>query len=177
MAALTACKDNSYTGDKPDDGFDPKNINNDREAAVTGRESNFVDDVIEENNEEIAWLNAAIKSGADAELKSNAQHMLADHEKMDTDLKAFAKKKGIEIEEADTTVIILDINENDAKDWDKEWADEMADKHRKLVRRFERAENFANDAELKVLISSSLPTLRAHLDMATKLEERLDKAD
>ena len=103
--------------------------------------------------------------------------MLTDHQKMNDDMKAFAATHGVEIEEVDTTTIILDINEDDPADWDEEWSDEMADKHRRLIRRFERAENYIDDAELKALVTGALPTLRSHLDMATKQEERLDKKD
>lgn len=144
---------------------------------LSAREREFVDDAIEDNNEEIAWLNAGVKNGTDAELKAHAQEMLADHEKMNTDMKALANKKGVEIEEVDTSVIVLDINEDNPADWDREWADEMADKHRKLIRQVERAASYVDDAELKALVNRSLPMLRSHLDMADKLEDRLDKKD
>ena len=173
--SVTACKE-AGTTDADTTLDDTVTIDNERET-LSAREREFVDDVIEDNNDEIAWLNAAIKSGTDAELKTHAQQMLTDHQKMNDDMKAFAATHGVEIEEVDTTTIILDINEDDPADWDEEGSDEMADKHRRLIRRFERAENYIDDAELKALVTGALPTLRSHLDMATKLEERLDKKD
>jgi putative membrane protein len=172
--SVTACKETGTT-DADTTTDDTVTFDNEQESSMSARERDFVDDVIEDNNDEIAWLNAAIKSGTDAELKSQAQQMLTDHEKMHSDMKAFAAKHAIEIEEVDTTAVILDINEDDPADWDEEWSDEMADKHRRLIRRFERAENYVDDAELKALVTGALPTLRSHLDMATKLEEKLDK--
>jgi putative membrane protein len=170
---ITACE-NKNTADNENPYDTTANKNNEKEV-LTAREREFVDDAIEDNNEELAWLNAAVKRGTDAELKTHAQHMLADHEKMNTDLRALANTKRVEVEELDTTVIVLDINEDNPAEWDAEWADEMADKHRRLIRRFERAANFVNDPELKGLVNESLPKLRAHLDMSTKLDDRLGK--
>lgn len=146
----------------------------DNNNGMSERDQDFVTDVLEENAKEMAWLRAGMNMGTDAQLKADAQHMMTDHEKMDKDMKAYAAKKNIDLSNLDTTVTV-DLNESKGNDWDEEWADEMEDKHEALVKKFEKAENKVHDAELKTMITSTLPTLRSHLDMARKLDDKLEK--
>jgi putative membrane protein len=143
-------------------------------AEVTTRDEDFVTDAVEDNAEEIAWLRMGAANGTDAELRTHAEHMLADHQKMDTDMRKFAMTKNISLDKVDT-VGKVDVDDAKGKDWDEEWSEELVEMHEKTIRRFERAQDRVTDAELKTTITNTLPTLRAHLDMAKKLEERLDK--
>lgn len=143
-------------------------------AEVSERDEDFVTDVIEDNAEEIAWLRMGSANGTDAELRTHAEHMLADHQKMDTDMRKFAMTKNISLNKVDT-IGKVDIDDPKGKEWDEEWAEEMVEMHEKTIKRFERAQDRVKDAELKTTITNTLPTLRSHLDMAKKLEERLDK--
>jgi putative membrane protein len=136
------------------------------------REDDFVTDVIKENKKEIAWLNAGIKYGNSSQLKSDARSMLKDHEKMGQDMMAYANQKSYTVGEVDT-VNVVDINDKSGKDWDKAWADKMVDAHQDLVDKFEKFQDKAMDAELKNKVVNTLPTLRAHLDMARQLRDKL----
>lgn len=138
------------------------------------REENFVTNAIEDNAEEMVWLKAGVGSGTDAELKAHAQQMLGDHEKMDSELRAYAGKKNISLADLRTNETV-NLNEKAGREWDEEWADEVGDMHRAVIRRFERAQNRVQDAELKDMINKSLPTLQAHRDMTQKLEDKLNK--
>lgn len=145
-------------------------------SGLTMREERFVINTLEANAEEMAWLRAAADQGTDAEMKTQAQQMMADHEKMDTDMRAYATKKNLDLADVD---VDAKVNLMDAKgaEWDEEWADEVGDMHRRLINRFERAENYAQDAELKDMVTKTLPTLRAHHDMLLGTEKRLDEKD
>ena len=136
------------------------------------REDNFVTDVIKDNKKEIAWLNAGIKYGNSSELKSDARSMLKDHEKMGQEMMDYANQKSYTVGEVDT-VNVVDINDKSGKDWDRAWADKMVDAHQKLVDKFEDFQDKAKDAELKNKITNTIPTLRAHLDMARQLRDKL----
>src|SRR5690606_16888927 len=133
---------------------------------------NFVTDVIKENKKEIAWLNAGIKYGNSAELKSDARSMLKDHETMGKEMMDYANQKSYSVGEVDT-VNVVDINDKSGKDWDRAWADKMVDAHQKLVDKFEDFQDKAQDAELKNKVTNTIPTLRAHLDMARQLKDKL----
>jgi putative membrane protein len=145
-------------------------------SGVQNRGEDFVTDVLEMNAEEKAWLREAMNSATDQELKSTARQMMEEHEKLDTDLRDYAAKRNFRTDDIDTSETVR-LNERRGMDWDEEWADEVGDKHRQMIRRFERAEKRVEDADLKNLITQNLPTLRTHLGTIEKLEARLDKND
>lgn len=171
LILLAACNDGTNTSTNDTAANTDTTKNN---MGFETREEDFVTDVIEANAEELAWLKAGLANGTDAELKAHAQHMITDHEKMEKEVDAYVSKKNINTSGVDTSATV-NLNEDKGNEWDEEWADEMGDKHRQLIRRFERAEKRVDDAELKNLITQSLPTLRSHLDMVEKLEAKLDK--
>jgi putative membrane protein len=137
------------------------------------KEKDFVTDVLEVNAEKMALLKEATSKATDKELKSQAEQMMNEYKKMETDLKTYASKKNIETDDIDTTATVI-LNEKPGTEWDEECADEIADKDRLLVRRFERAEKRIEDDELKNMIATHLPTLRSRLEMTEKLETKLD---
>jgi putative membrane protein len=143
--------------------------------AINGdQDKRFVQDAVELNTKELAWLNAGVSMGTDADVKKHAQHMIGDHEKMGTEVKAYASAKGIELPNVDVTNEV-DNNEKKGRDWDKKWADKMVDDHEKTINRFENASGSVKDPELKAMIDKTLPTLRSHLEMAKTLQAKFNK--
>lgn len=145
-----------------------------QDAMNGDQDKRFVQDAIELNTKELAWINAGIQNGTDADVKKHAKHMLPDHEKMGTDMTAYAAKMSIEMPNVDVTNEV-DNNEKKGRDWDKKWADKMVDDHEKAINRFENASGTVKDPELKTMIDNTLPTLRSHLEMAKTLEAKFDK--
>jgi predicted outer membrane protein len=137
------------------------------------KEKDFVTDVLEVSAEKMVLLKEAANKATDKELKSQAEQMMNEYKKMETDLKTYASKKNIETDDIDTTETVI-LNERPATEWDEECADEIADKDRQLVRRFERAQKRIEDDDLKNMIATHLPTLRSRLEMTEKLETRLE---
>lgn len=143
--------------------------------AINGdQDKRFVQDAAEMNTKELAWVNAGIQNGTDADVKKHAKHMLPDHEKMGKDVAAYAAAKGIELPNVDVTNEV-DNNEKKGSDWDKKWADKMVDDHEKVINRFENASTSVKDPELKTMIDNTLPTLRSHLEMAKTLQAKYIK--
>lgn len=168
MLVLSSCNNN---GKVTPAGTDTAAAERVREA----REEDFVTDVLDMNAKEIAWLNAGINKGTDSELKASAKKMLSDHEMLRKDLRDYAQKNNITLSDADTSNIV-DINDRPGMEWDREWADEIGDDHKRLVNRFERAQRrIKEDATLENIISKTLPVLQSHRDDAKKLEDRLAK--
>jgi putative membrane protein len=166
--ALIACNNSgrdSYTGDTTVTAVD--------RSMASFAEEDFVADVIETSTEEIAWLREAEQKGTDAKLKSQAQLMIPDFEKINKDMKAHADRRNFKLDNnIDTTVRLA---ERKGLEWDEEWADELGDKNRRLIRRYERAENRILNPDVKKMISETLPVLRSHLDSLDRLETRLDE--
>jgi putative membrane protein len=102
-----------------------------------------------------------------------AAQMMQEHEKMERDLRNYAGNKNLRTDDIDTSATVS-LNEKAGNEWDEEWADEVGDRHRQLIRRFQRAQRRIDDTELKDIINRNLPTLRAHLDSVQQLENRLD---
>jgi predicted outer membrane protein len=173
FAFVISCRNNNN-----DTG--PKNIGDTatagRDAAqVSTRDEDFVADVYENNEIGRFWLKRAANFGTDPELKSQASQMLTDHEKMESELRNYANNNNITLSAIDTGDDV-DMVERVGKEWDEECADEMGDLYRRMVNRFERAEDRVKDTALQSMISSNLPVLRNHLVKSRSIEERLDKA-
>src|SRR5688500_8946312 len=165
-----ACNDSGTVSSEPGD------TTNVSRYGTENRGEDFVTDVLEINAEENAWLREAINNASDSELKSTAQKMMKEHEKMEMDLRAYANKKNFRTDDVDTSETVK-LNEKRGMAWDEEWADEVGDMHRQLIRRFERAQKRVDDTELKNIIAEGLPTLRTHLETVQKIEERLDRSN
>ena len=134
-------------------------------------DADFVQDAVKANNMELHMLAEGKTMGTNAELKSAAGKMEADHKKLGKKLSDYAAKKSIVIDTADHH----DMDNNDAKGaaWDKEWADDMVEDHEKDIKKFEEAQNEVEDAELKTIITETLPSLREHLESAKKQQAKL----
>ncbi len=134
-------------------------------------DEDFLKDVSKANAHEILMLQDGIDKGTNKELKAHAKMMLADHKKVDADLKAYAAKKNFVL--PTDTPDPDDITAAAGKDWDKAWVDEMVDGHDKTINRFEKAQTDVKDDELKTWIMNTLPTLRHHMDMVKGLQDKM----
>jgi putative membrane protein len=148
-------------------------------ALDKNEDSDFVVKAAMTNMAELKVLQAGIDKGTDKELKMHAKMMMADHKKMGDKVKAYATKKGYVLPQnddgkGDEAVGNID-KKTKGKDWDKEWADHMVSAHNDAIGMFERGEGAAKDPDLKTIISGALPTLRSHLDMMKKLQDKLGK--
>lgn len=177
FGALTFASCDSETTENVEDRMDTIAENVEAKVdQVVDKDDNkeFVNDAVENNNKELYFLALGKQMGG-ADVKSSAKMMEADHKKMGDEVMAYAKAKGVAIE-ADTTDTDHDMATREkGADWDKDWADKMVDDHEKTIRLFEDAENDVDDPELKTLITKSLPTLRHHLEMAKKLQDKMKK--
>jgi putative membrane protein len=165
-----ACNDSGTVSSEPGDTTSVSRYGTENKG------EDFVTDVLEMNAEEKAWLREAMNKASDAELKSTARQMMNEHEKMEKDLRAYADKRKFRLDDIDTSERVK-LNEEPGMDWDEEWADEVGDKHRQMIRRFERAGKRIDDPELKNIIAENLPALRTHLSIVEKLEARLDRSN
>lgn len=173
--SFTACEDAGNRDGGDGDTSELRDMSDGMQGDIRDyRQEDFVTDVIEANAEELAWIREGLSKGTDAELKQHAQHMLADHEKMRTDLLAYAQKHNYDLTGLDTNRTVNN-NKSAGANWDEEWADEMVDMHRSTIRRFERAQKRIQEQELAGMITSTLPTLRSHLQMMEGLDNKLDK--
>ncbi|MFC0773474.1 DUF4142 domain-containing protein [Terrimonas alba] len=168
LCLIAACNNNRSNdhehSDTTNKGVDQSRIEN--------REEDFVVDALGINADMKAWLKEAINTATDAELKSMAGQILKEQEKMETGLKGYADKRKFSTDDIDTVRAIKLIERRGIR-WDTECADEIGDRHRQLIKRFERAQKRIGNAELKNMIAQYLPVLRSQLKTVDDVEARL----
>jgi putative membrane protein len=113
----------------------------------------------------------ALTKSKDAKVREFAQRMVTDHGKANRELAAIAKQKGIEAPrkldaEHQDMVRKLESQEGDA--FDLEYSRHMNMDHTKGIELFE-ATTESSDADLAGFAKKTLPTLKEHKQMASKL--------
>jgi len=141
------------------------------------KDAEFVSEVVASNYAEIELARLASTRSDNAQVKEVAKMLEEDHNKLLTELQAFAGTKAISVPSEpkdDAKKKIEDLTkEEDIKDFNKEWCKEMADKHEKTIEKFEDRAEKTEDADLKIWITQTLPHLRTHLDKVKACEESL----
>jgi putative membrane protein len=121
---------------------------------------------------EISAATLATQRSQAADTKSYAAAMTADHSKHNAELKTLAQRKSVtlptELDGAHQGKLD-DLTQEAASDFDQAYADAMVEGHENAVELFERTADDSKDAEIRQFASSSLPTLKRHLEMARSL--------
>jgi putative membrane protein len=140
------------------------------------KEAAFVANAIQGNFAEIKLAELASTKSSNKELQAIAQELVSDHTNSNAKLQNLASKKGISIpveegEEAKEKVNALAKEKQ--PDFDKKWCDVLVDKHEKTIRDFESMQEKSEDPELKEIIHTTLPELRAHLEKLNAIEKNM----
>lgn len=135
----------------------------------------FVKKTAADGAAEVKLAGLAVKKAERADIKSFAEMLVTDHTKANDELKALAKKKGVqlsaEIDPAHAETF-QKLEKYSGTEFDKEFISEMVSKHKDCVSSFESASKDARDGDLKVWVIKMLPTLKGHLDMAENLKSK-----
>jgi len=103
--------------------------------------------------------------------------MLTDHQKMDADMKALASKKGLTLASQprqDKVQMQDQMNASkQGKEWDAAYIDAQIQDHKEAIAMFEGGEKTVQDADLKALITATLPKLRSHLKMVEDAKNKM----
>jgi putative membrane protein len=146
--------------------------------ANTGNpDQDFATNAAAMNLAEIRAHQTAVDRATNAEVKKHAQHMLTDHKQMDADMKSLAAKKNITLptEPRQDKVQMQDqMNQSkQGKEWDAAYVAAQVQDHQEAIALFESGEKSVQDADLKKLITSTLPKLRSHLKMVQDAQAKL----
>lgn len=142
-------------------------VENVQEDIQDMRDEVFVENVYRENKEELLLIELALTKATDSKIKDAARSMQADHRKLDESLVSFAAKNNIELK-TDPVNDNLETQEAGTA-WDDDWKRKMTNTHEKVVNKFERKQQNANNAELKQFVDNTLPVLNSHLAMVQSL--------
>ncbi|SEJ08035.1 DUF4142 domain-containing protein [Paraburkholderia diazotrophica] len=130
----------------------------------------FVQDASQAGATEIAASKLALKNSSDAQVKTFAQQMIADHTRLARSLDVVAAGKGLGKPPGADSALIGKLQALKGADFDKAYIDEVAmGGHQKAVELFRKESESGMDAQLKSAATRALPVIRHHLQMAQQL--------
>ena len=125
---------------------------------------------------EVELGKVAAEKGASDEVRQFGQRMVDDHSKANAELMQLASGKGMTLPAAPDAKHQAEMQKLSAlsgEKFDKEYVKMMLKDHKKDVAAFEKEANGGMDAELKAFASSTLPTLREHLQMIQRINDKM----
>ena len=120
----------------------------------------------------------AQEKGQMKEVKDFGQMMVTDHQKANEQLKALAAQKNVVLPDSMGEKHMEHVNELRDKtgaEFDKAYMNLMVTDHEEDVQMFEDAANNLQDPEVKSFASTTVTTLRQHLDRAKQVKDMVDK--
>jgi putative membrane protein len=142
----------------------------------TKADKTFLTEADEGNSAEIAASQMALKKSKDADVKAFAQQMIADHEKLRSDMAPLAQSLSVT-----TPQPLNETHKAEAKrlaslsgqDFDKEYIKAMDQDHHKMLGMFKNEAATTSNTELKAAVSQGETTIQQHTDMADQMSQKM----
>jgi len=131
----------------------------------------FVSKAAQDGMTEVELGKVALDKSKDAKVREFAQRMVTDHGKANRELASIAKQKGIDApQKLDTEHqnMVRKLEAQDGEAFDLEYSRHMNMDHDKAIDLFE-ATSKSSDTDLAGFAKKTLPTLKEHKQMASKL--------
>lgn len=187
---VNACNSGSTTNSGDTTGTTIPDSAITKDDAIDMNKDKFASDSLEDDSKRVVKAyndglyevkaSAAAKTKAtNADVKKIAAMMVTAHTKLNGNLKALAAKKSFTLPESIEQGAQNDIDkigEKTGLDFDKAYVDDLVDKHEKAISMFEKSADKAEDPDVKKAFADALPELRAHLEHAKTLQEKLKDA-
>jgi putative membrane protein len=114
----------------------------------------------------------AVQKGMSDAVKQFGQRMIDDHTNANQQLMQLASSKGMTLPttlDAKHAAMVAKFQRLSGAEFDRAYAKQMVQDHRKAVNLFQKEADRGMDADLKAFASQTLPTLQGHLSMAQAL--------
>lgn len=148
--------------------FSLLNVAAQEQAEVSKKDEKFVLEAALAGTMEVKLAQLALTNASSAEVRSLAQHMIADHTASNEELKAYADRRNIlsptELDNKQRKCYYK-LSKLQGKDFDKKYLKTTKKGHKKAVCIYKKAAKKATDPELKSWASQKLPQLEHHLEM------------
>ena len=132
----------------------------------------FVKQAAASGKAEVKLADLGVKKADRSDVKAFAEMIAADHAKVNDELKALAKTKGVELSEVIEPAHagkFQKLEKLSGKEFDKEFLAEMVGGHKKSISHYEKAAKDAADSDVKAFAEKTLPTIKGHLAKAEEL--------
>jgi putative membrane protein len=167
LTLATSCSNNNHAGEK-DSKEQAKDMNEEKFDREGEKAADRLVEAYSENLYEIkASENAAMKAST-ADVKKLAGMMVESHTKMNTNIERLAQTKNVTLptDLSDEQRRKMEkLSEKTGLDYDKEYCDEMKNKHEDAIKSYEKIADKCDDPEIKQWASETLPEIRTHRDM------------
>ncbi|MDQ1151286.1 DUF4142 domain-containing protein [Sphingobacterium zeae] len=184
IVALQNCgnanNDSKKTADSINEANTPANIG-DRDVTTTPidvseDDAKFVTEAANGGMTEVELGKLAQQKGQHADVKAFGEMMVKDHSKANDEIATLAQSKNITLPAtlgAEEQNLKDELSKKSPSDFDKSYIEAMVNDHEKDVKLFENASKNLKDADLKMFVDKTLPTLRSHLEHAKSTKEKL----
>jgi len=140
------------------------------QAKLSPADQQFVQDAGTAGATEIAAGKLALTHSSDAQVKSFAQRMIADHTQLARNLDIVAKRQGITAAPSADASVTGSLESLHGADFDKAYIAQVAvNGHRKAVALFSAESKDGSNAQLKNVAARALPIIKHHYAMAQQL--------
>ena len=139
--------------------------------ALKRSDREFMEKVAKASMSEVAISRVAAARTSNAEVRRFAQMMVEDHEKAIEQLGALAGARGVSLPAKDPRPEKWE--KRDAKNFDREYLEQMVDDHERVVKLFAEQAKDGEDADTVAYARKHLPKMQQHLQHATDLKRAL----
>jgi putative membrane protein len=145
-------------------------------STLSEDDKDFAMKVAQGNMAEVSLGSMAAQKGTSPDVKTFGNRMVNDHGKALDELKQLATNKGITLPtdvSAEQKATADKLSKYSGKQFDKAYADTMADEHEKDAKTVEKASKDAKDPDLKAWAAKTLPVIQDHLKMAKEMKDKV----
>jgi len=175
------CKGGGNGGDAERNGVDSAmDLNKEKIAdsttAISKDDADFMVKAANGGMTEVQAAQIAEQKASTGKVKQFATKMREDHSKLNDQLSQLAKDLNVTIPSAidqDSQSMIDKLNQTPAVDFDKTFMDMMVKGHDNTVDLFQKASKSVVNPEIHNFITSALPTIESHQQMAKKIKASL----
>lgn len=155
----------------------PANSNSEpAKADQTDKNQKFMTEAAEGGIAEVELGKMASTKAVSGEVKSFAKQMVTDHSKANDELKAIAAQQNVKLPPDANPVqkATADrLSKMTGNEFDNEYVKAQVADHEKTVALFQEEADNGTNAELKAFAQKTLPTLKMHLEMIRKINEKM----
>ena len=144
--------------------------------SVTNQD-NFWMEAAQAGRAEVIFSDLALQRSPNKKVKKLAQMSIKDHSKINEELKTLASRKNVTLPmdiNAKQKASLGRLTELSDDAFDREFLKTMVKNHEAAVILFQKQADIGTDAELRTFAANTLPRLKAHLEMAKNLSDKLN---
>lgn len=145
-------------------------------SQIAEQDREFMEDIAHANLAEIETAKMALEKSQDPQIKKFAQMMIDDHTKAMKELQTLAKKKGVNLpQETDLQhkAIATALQALSGDTFNEQYIARVGiGDHERTLELLKKAEQQAQDKQLKAYAGKTIKAVSKHLEMAKKLEKK-----